>query len=100
MTSRKTPEDPPSPTAPSRLQISLRPRHGAPQLFDLDYASNLMACVHARLKQIVSQDEGDWRPVELHVKAISAAAVRWLHELAGEDSVGITAMSTLAVALK
>ncbi|OQR72758.1 RNA polymerase II-associated protein 1-like, partial [Tropilaelaps mercedesae] len=83
-------------------QISLRPKQGDPQLFDLDYAANLVACTHARFKQMISQDEGDneWQAVASHIRAITAAAVRWTNELVEESSVRITAMSTLAVALR
>ncbi|XP_022665431.1 RNA polymerase II-associated protein 1-like isoform X2 [Varroa destructor] len=81
-------------------QVSLRPRTGDLQLFDLDYASCLMACTHARLKQIVSRDEDEWQAVASHTQAIVAIAVRWLNELCEEGELRITAMSTLAVALR
>lgn len=78
----------------------MRPRTGDLQLFDLDYASCLMACTHARLKQIVSRDEDEWQAVASHTQAIVAIAVRWLNELCEEGELRITAMSTLAVALR
>ncbi|XP_028968056.1 RNA polymerase II-associated protein 1 [Galendromus occidentalis] len=81
-------------------QISCRSLHADQQIFNLEYASCLIQCVHARMRKLVLDDSNDWTALAPPMidSAISACQ-RWLRNLS-EDNLRLTAFGALSVVLR